>query len=223
MIAKIEGVLESIEEGKAYVRLQDPSGQGLTYEVLLPAFAAARLGGSLGQRVSLVTMYYLESQGQGSNMVPRLAGFLTKEDRQFFELFTTCKGIGPRKALRAMALDVGRLAGAIADRDAATLQTLPEIGRRTAETIVATLHGKVDRFVSAGGEGRSAGGDASGPGGGGAEVHVVGQALNVLLQLGENRVQASEWIAQAMREEDDDPVRDVQHLITKVYRVKAKQ
>ena len=93
-------------------------------------------------------------------MIPRLAGFLSVEDRAFFELFTTCKGIGNRKALRAMSLDVGQLAGAISDRDIALLQTLPDIGRRTAETIIATLHGKVDRFLNHRGFGDSMAGIA---------------------------------------------------------------
>jgi len=216
MIAGLTGVLESIQEGVARVR---PSGGGLTYHVLLPAFAAARLGGSIGQTTELYTLSFIESQGQGATMIPRLAGFLSEEDRTFFELFTTCKGIGNRKALRSMALDTGQLAAAIADRDVALLQSLPEIGRRTAETIVATLHGKVDRFVSR---------RAFAPAQAAAQGDVDGtsdtargrQALEVLLQLGENRAQAVDWIDQVMRRTDETPG-DVQALIGAVYRLKA--
>jgi len=199
--------------------LVTPPNSGMSYQVLLPGFAAARLGGGIGQTVVLFTLYYIESQGQGATMIPRLAGFLTAQDRSFFELFTTCKGIGNRKALRAMALDIGQLANAIADRDAAMLQTLPEIGRRTAETIVATLFGKVDRFISPISEDH-AGGLASNQKTLG--VTVSRHALEVLLQLGENRIQAIEWIDQVSRGSDTKAM-DVQEWVAAVYRLKGGQ
>lgn len=219
MIASIEGHLESIDEGVALVR---PTEGGLTYQVLLPAFAAARLGGSIGQKVVLSTLYFIESQGQGATMIPRLAGFLTVEDRTFFELFTTCKGIGNRKALRAMSLDIGQLAAAIADRDTALLQSLPEIGRRTAETVVATLHGKVERFFSKQAFSSSvatlSGVATQEPGG----PTVARQALEVLMQLGENRGDAVQWIDQVIANSESKPG-DVQEMVEAVYRLKASR
>lgn len=222
MIAKVQGILESLDGGSAFVRLGpagDASGGGLTYEVLLPAYVAARLGGSIGQQVTLWTLYYIESQGQGTTMVPRLAGFLTVEDQHFFELFTTCKGIGNRRALRAMALETRQLAAAIADGDVALLQSLPEIGRRTADTIVATLRGKLDRFISEaafGGGGHAAALSAGGSAPGG----VAREALEVLLQLGESRADAVGWIDQAMRS-DEASSQDAQRLIATVYRLRS--
>jgi len=216
MITRIEGVLESIEGGAALVR---PAEGGLTYQVLLTAHSAGRLGGSIGQSVVLFTLYFIESQAQGATMTPRLAGFLTDQERRFFELFTTCKGIGNRKALRAMAMDVGQLAAAISDRDAATLQSLPEIGRRTAETIVATLRGKVDPFITHGSASdplQAAGrGDAESPG-----TALAREALEVLLQLGENRNQAADWIDRALRDSDQPPG-GVQELIARVYQFRS--
>ena len=120
MIARLDGVLESVGEGAALVRVDG----GLTYEVLVPSYAEAELAGRVGEPVSLHTLYYLESQNQGATMTPRLAGFVSIEDRRFFELFTTCKGIGNRKALRAMTLGTDQIAAAIADRDVATLQSV---------------------------------------------------------------------------------------------------
>ena len=38
-------------------------------------------------------------------------------------------------------------AAAIANRDSDALTSLPEIGTRSAETIIAQLHGKVDQFL----------------------------------------------------------------------------
>jgi Holliday junction DNA helicase RuvA len=218
MIARITGLLEAIEGGSALVRV----GEGLTYQVLVPAYTAARLGASVGRTVTLHTFHFIESQGQGMTMMPRLAGFTAAQDRRFYELFTTVKGIGNKRALRAMALETGQIAGAIADRDLALLQTLPEIGRRTAETIVATLSGKVDGFVAA--ASAAAAGAEAGPGataaGAGSAGGLTRAAMEVLLRLGENRNEALAWIDQVLRDQKDHP-RDVQDLIQRVYRIKA--
>jgi Holliday junction DNA helicase RuvA len=218
MIARITGILEGVEGGAALVRV----GDGVTYQVLVPAYTAGRLGGSIGRTITLHTYYFIESQGQGMTMIPRLAGFQSEQDRRFYELFTTVKGIGNKRALRAMALEAGQIAAAIADRDLALLQTLPEVGRRTAETVVATLSGKVDAFLTPASHPASAG-----PGSAAAESGVTGgaggmarAAMEVLLQLGENRTEALAWIDQALRDEKDRP-RDVQDLIQRVYRIKA--
>ncbi len=213
MISRIDGILEAIEGERALVRL----GGGLTLEVLLPAFAASRLGG-LGQPVTLHTLTFFESHNQGATMLPRLAGFPSPQDRAFFELFTTCKGIGMRRALRAMALSPGQIAAAIADRDLATLQSLPEVGKRTAETIAVTLKGKVDRFVSEAAYPRDAAA-GSGPGPDPPRTPIAREALEVLLQLGEKRTDAMLWIDQALT--DEQPPRDAQALVTAVYRLKA--
>ncbi len=241
MIARIAGYLDAVEGGMALVRMPvgdgavaGESGCAFTYEVLLPAFAAARLSRNIGQRIMLHTLYYLEGQNQGASMLPRLVGFLTIEDRQFYELFTTCKGIGHRKALRAMTLSTDVIAAAIADRDLDLLQSLPEIGRRTAETIVATLRGKVDRFVAtatyptpqrngaaAGSEAEVDAALASGPAG---QSNVAREALKVLLQLGETRADAVRWIDQALVAAEDggqDRPKSAEELIARVYQIKS--
>ncbi len=215
MIARIKGILEAVDESSVWIAVVG----GLTYEVLVPAYAAARLGGRIGQAIELHTLHYLESQNQGAALLPRLAGFLTVEDRRFFELFTTCKGIGNRRALRVMTLETAQIAAAIAGRDLATLQSLPEIGRRTAETIVATLHDKVDSFAGAS---AFAAADTSGVGGEGGAVSVndmAREALELLVHLGENRTQSIQWIDQAMR--SDEKYEDVQTLISRAYLIKG--
>lgn len=145
---------------------------GLVYEVLVPASDAALLSAHVGQEVEFHTLHYLEGQGQGSSYWPRLVGFRTAADREFFELFTTVKGIGTRKALRALQAPFGRVAQAVAARDLGFLTALPEIGRKTAETIVVELRGKVERFAMRGPGattgGANGGGAASGPAAGAA-------------------------------------------------------
>ena len=206
MISKIEGTLESLNHASALIS----PGNGLTYEVLLSSYAAARLGGQVGRNVSLQTVHYLEGSSHGGNLIPRLAGFLTDSDRQFFQLFTSVKGIGAKKALKALALSSAQVSAAIADRDLKTLQSLPEIGRRMAETIVATLHGKVDRFLEA--DGAAGAGESPSPT---AARTPARQALEILLQLGENRLAASQWVDAVLQKSPnlDDATQIVQEAL----------
>jgi len=144
MIARIEGTLTGVEGDAALIYTEG----GLTYEVLLPAFTVHRLAAQTDQPVTLHTLQFLESQNQGASFIPRLAGFLTAQDKAFYELLVTAKGIGYRRALRAMTISTPQIAAAIADRDIATLQTLPEIGKRTAENLTVNLRDKVERFAT---------------------------------------------------------------------------
>jgi len=211
MIARLTGRLEGVANGKALVAV----GDGVVYEVLLPAFAVSRLGGDIGRAVTLHTLQFLEGTAQGATMFPRLAGFLTADDKAFFELFVTVKGIGHRKALRALALPAGQIAAAIEDRDVKLLQTLPEVGKRTAETIAVTLKDKVGGFVTAASyPGRGEGGAPPAPSSG-----IAREALEVLMQLGENRRDAVQWIDQVLAGED--PPGDAQAVVQAVYRLKG--
>ncbi|HEX8877771.1 MAG TPA: Holliday junction branch migration protein RuvA [Phycisphaerales bacterium] len=145
MISRLTGKLESLEPDAAHIASADGS---FAREVLIPAYVAPHLAARVGQSVTLITMEYLEGQGQGTSFIPRLIGFQSARDRDFFDLFTTVKGIGNRKALRAMAIEPAQIARAIAERNAGALVKLPEIGKRLAETIIAELSGKVEPYLS---------------------------------------------------------------------------
>jgi Holliday junction DNA helicase RuvA len=143
MIARLGGQLVQCDRQSVLVLHQS----GLTYELLIPTFLLQSLSNQIDQPVYFITYHYLEGIGQGTHFVPRLIGFLTVRQREFFELFTTVSGIGNRKALRAMALDPATIATSIASRDAKALTQLPEIGKKLAELIIAELHDKVTPFV----------------------------------------------------------------------------
>jgi Holliday junction DNA helicase RuvA len=142
MLSRIQGVLLSVQDGTAEVRCGDAC-----YEILVPACDGLRLSASLGETIEFHTLQYLESHGQGASYLPRLIGFASRADRAFFQLFTTVKGLGNRKALRALQLPFARIAEAIAEKDLDLLVSLPEIGQRTAQAIVTDLAERVDRFV----------------------------------------------------------------------------
>ena len=142
MITRLRGKLVAVDEGKVMVAVE-----AITYELLIPAADVERLLDRISQQIELHTMHYFEGQSQGSSFIPRLIGFSSDRDRDFFQLFTTVKGIGNRKALRALIRPFGEIASAIANKDATALVSLPEIGKRSAETIIAELSGKIDLFI----------------------------------------------------------------------------
>ena len=59
------------------------------------------LSEAVGSRIEFHTLHLMESHAQGASFVPRLMGFRSAQQRAFFELLTTVKGLGSRKALRA--------------------------------------------------------------------------------------------------------------------------
>lgn len=149
MLARLTGSLESLSANTA---LLAPEGTpGIAYELLLPAYLADKLAASNAahshEQLTLHTLQYLESQNQGASFIPRLLGFASSHEREFFELLTTVKGLGNKRALRAMAMEPHAIARAISERDSRFLQTLPEIGPKLAELIVHELKSKVDRFL----------------------------------------------------------------------------
>lgn len=163
MITRIDGILERAGEGTVHVRVGD-----VVYELLVPACDEAEWMSSVGAKASLHTLHYLESQGQGASFWPRLIGFREPGDRDFFDLFTSVKGIGMRRALRSIAIPPARIAEAIVVRDTALLMSLPEIGKKTAETMVLELRDKVTSFAMRASDLGGAGGASVGAGSDGA-------------------------------------------------------
>ena len=205
MIARITGRLEEVRDGAALV----DAGAGLWYEVLVPACEADRLSRRVGQDVVLHTIHYVEGDPGRGSLQPRLVGFATEADRDFFRLFTTVKGVGVRRALRALVRPPAEVAAAIANKDARFLVALPEVGKRTAEQIIAELSGRVDEFAG-----------PAAPAGAAELSAAAGEALAVLVQLGERRADAAELVGRvlAVAPELDSPEDIIQH----VYRLKAR-
>jgi Holliday junction DNA helicase RuvA len=142
MISALTGELHQVDDDRIHLQVGP-----MLCELLVPAADVGTLRMQIGQEMTFHTVFYLEGDSSGGNIEPRLVGFLRPEDRSFFQLFITVKGIGPKKALRALILPVGQIAQAIESKDARALCELPQIGKRMAELIVAELAGKVERFA----------------------------------------------------------------------------
>jgi len=197
MITRLEATLEGITRDGIPALTLAPTGlTGVALEALVPAYLADRLEGREGRAVTLHTRTILEGQAQGTSFVPRLIGFGSRDERAFFECFTSVKGLGARRALRALAAEPGAIAAMIIAKDAKGLTKLPEIGKRLAETMIAELSGKVERFA----------GDAiieHAPGArAGREPDVAPgaptEAVAALVALGEQRAEATRKVELAL-------------------------
>ena len=211
MISRITGRLQRLSEGEALIDL----GTGVCYDVHVPACDCERIERLTGQDVTLHTIHYLEGDPARGNLLPRLVGFLAEADREFFRVFTTVKGIGIRKALRALARPVSEVAAAIVAKDVRLLKNLPEIGPRMAERLVTELQDKVAAYA----------GEASATAAGSAAGSAIklpdcaSEAVSVLVQLGERRNDAIALVERvlAVAPEAASP----EAIIQAVYRLKG--
>ncbi|HRP62626.1 MAG TPA: helix-hairpin-helix domain-containing protein [Phycisphaerales bacterium] len=207
MISRLEGELIAVAPGRVELRCAH-----IAYELLVPACDVQRLATMIGETVEFHTLHYLEGQGQGASYLPRLIGFASPDDRAFFELFTTVKGLGNRKALRALELPFTDIAAAIASRDADLLVSLPEIGKRTAETIIVELSGKVDRFVEVK-HVRNGTTEVQG-----ATAALIRDAVGVLVQLGEAKLTARHLVERALAA--DPQLNSPDQVVAAAFRLK---
>lgn len=141
MIARISGKV--IEKGTNYLII---GVGGISYEVFLPATVMQRLDENIASddTISLITYHYFHVEP--SKSTPMLIGFLNEIEKEFFEVFITVSGIGPRAALKALNQPISLIARAIDEADTNFLKSLPGIGQQKAREIVAKLQNKVGKF-----------------------------------------------------------------------------
>lgn len=160
---------------------------GLGYEVAVPLGVYEGLP-AVGNEVSLCTHLVVKEDDW------QLFGFATPRDRRIFRALLEAKGVGPALALALMsALNSDRLVRAIREKDVATLQTVPRVGRKKAEQLVLDLADKLDDVVITEGP-------TGAPLRGNAE-----DAIRGLVSLGYSRIDAEK----AVRAAGGDSVADI--------------
>ncbi|HBK81393.1 MAG TPA: hypothetical protein DDZ83_17295 [Nitrospinae bacterium] len=138
MIRRLSGEIVEIFDESIAVR----TGAGLCYEALVGTYALPELQALMDARepVELHTHHYLEGNAaSGQSLIPRLVGFLTPAERDFFLRFIKVPGISTRSGIRAMGLPPERIAAAVVARDMGTLTRLQGIGKKKAEQIISHL------------------------------------------------------------------------------------
>jgi Holliday junction DNA helicase RuvA len=117
--------------------------------------------GGVGYRlsVSAETLRHVPAAGQEAmlhaHLVVRddalaLYGFATEEERELFLMLLAVQSVGPKVALAVLSGGPPReILAALAAGDAARLQAVPGIGKRTAERIIVELREKVGATLPA--------------------------------------------------------------------------
>ncbi|MHC5060061.1 MAG: Holliday junction branch migration protein RuvA [Planctomycetota bacterium] len=204
MIAQIEGKLVSLGTDKGLVQVGD-----ICYEVLLPGYAVKALGGKIGADVTLCTMEYYEGTPGGGNLIPRLVGFLSQGEKDFFAKYTSVKGMGIKKGLKSLTVPIATIADAVEAGDEKLLLSLPAVGKRFAQLIIAELKGKLGDFAI--------GAEVASKAGAGFQTFQV-EAMEILVAWGEKRAEAMELIDLACRKHPD--IKSAEELVPLVYRIK---
>lgn len=207
MITRIKGNLTSIRDDDATLSVGN-----FDYQVLIPDFVRRQLQGRLQSEISLHTVHYLEGNSTQGKLTPRLVGFLSEVEREFFEMFCSVDGVGVRKALRAMVRPVQEVAALIADQNAKGLAALPGIGPSTAERIIAKLRRKMCKFALM--TQRQSTAVES------AQPDVVDEAFQMLTQLGHNESESRQLLDETLATQEK--FKDVDALMHAIYETRNR-
>jgi holliday junction DNA helicase RuvA len=216
VITQVRGLLRALGEEELTLDV-DP----YEIELLIPEHTRRHLQGHVGEMVTLHTIFYIEGNTMGGRMNPRMVGFTSPIDREFFEIFCSVDGVGVRKALRAMVRPVRELARTIQDQDVKVLATLPGIGEAMAERIVAKLRRKVGKFALI--VGKPAEEAAAGVGSNGApdnaEPDVIRDTYAALISVGHTESQARQAIDRVLA--GKKKYKSVADMLVAIYETRA--
>ena len=205
MIARIEGKLLSLDQDNGLLQV----GQ-VCYEVMLAGYAVNQLSGQVGSDITLCTMEYYEGTPGRGNLIPKMIGFLSDGEREFFSRYISVKGMGIKKGLKSLTMPISTIAHAVETGDEKMLLALPAVGKRLAQLIIAELKGKLEAFAIDQSPAVSAAG-------GEFESFQV-EAMEILIAWGEKRNEVMELIRIACEKHPD--IKSAEELVPLVYRIK---
>ena len=133
MIASLSGTVQKIESGSLVVLVGS-----IGVRVFVPRTVLEDVGG-VGRRLMLHTHLLVREDSL------TLFGFESEDDLQLFEVLLGVNGVGPKVALAILgSLSPELLKSAVLREEAAVLQRVPGIGKKTAERIMFHLRDKLD-------------------------------------------------------------------------------
>ncbi len=149
---------------------------GVGYRLLATPAAVRKADGA--DEVALETHLHVREDAL------QLFGFADAAEREIFELLLGVSGVGPKVALAIVSgYAPGELRRAIVRDDAALFQTIPGIGKKTAQRVVLELREKIAPLSA-----------VEAPHLGGGDGHVV--ARDALVELGYSVAEAEERLAE---------------------------
>jgi len=177
MISRVSGKVAA----RSIDRVEIMTAGGVAYEAHIP-LSVVEILPKVGEEISLPTHVVVKDDGW------QLFAFSSEMERRLFRKLLTANGVGPALALGMLsALSARRLIRALREKDIATLQGVPRVGRKTAERMVLDLGDKLDDVI----EGEDVPGDAPRTGGG-------EDAIRALISLGYSQHDAERGVRAAL-------------------------
>lgn len=162
--------------------------QGVGYEVFIPLTAYYQLP-ECGATIALFIHTHLREESL------KLFGFLNAEEKQMFELLIRISKVGPKIALAILSgMTAQDLTQAVFNNDISTLNTIPGVGRKTAERLALELKDKLSEMNLQPQTTAAATGNAPGNG-------LRDDAVSALVNLGYKKAQAEQALRKVWRDE----------------------
>ncbi len=186
---------------------------------LTPALATVEAGGvGYGLNISLTTysaiqgkrevkLYVFESIREDAHV---LYGFVTKKEREMFELLISVSGVGPNTArMMLSSMTVSELCSAISRGDERLIKGIKGIGKMTAQRIIVDLRDKIVALGIA--DEIPAGGTVQAP----VDSGVRDEAVAALTMLGFAPAPTQKVVVAIMAEQPGLPVEQVVKMALK--------
>ena len=197
MIEYIKGELTELSPAMATV---EAAGVGYGLNISLTTFSAIQ-----GKKEE--KLYVYESIREDAHV---LFGFVSKKEREMFELLITVSGVGPNTArMMLSSMSVAELCNAISRGDERLIKGIKGIGKMTAQRIIVDLR---DKIVALGiTDEIPAGGTMAAP----VNNAVKDEAVRALTMLGFAPAPTQKVVVAILTEQPDLPVEQVVKLALK--------
>lgn len=191
MIEYIKGELAELTPALATV---EAAGVGYGLNISLTTYSAI-------QGKKDVKLYVFESIREDAHV---LYGFVSKKEREMFELLITVSGVGPNTArMMLSSMSVAELCNAISRGDERLIKGIKGIGKMTAQRIIVDLR---DKIVALGiTDEIPAGGSVQSP----VDTAVRDEAVAALTMLGFAPAPTQKVVIQILQEQPTLPVEQV--------------
>jgi len=133
MLATIEGNVTQILEDSLVINVS-----GIGFQVFVPAYLSR--SAELHKSMALFTHLIVREDAL------TLYGFSTQEEKEMFGLLLGTNGVGPRTALMVLStLSLDLIKDSVIQENSEIFNRVPGIGKKTAQSIVLQLQGKISK------------------------------------------------------------------------------
>ena len=197
MIEYIKGELADLSPAMAVV---EAGGVGYAINISLNTYSAI-------QGKKAVKLYAFEAIREDAHV---LYGFVSKKERELFQLLITVSGIGPNTARMVLSsMSPSELCNSISTGNEKLIKGIKGIGLKTAQRIIVDLRDKIVTLGIA--EEIPAGGSIQSP----VNNQVKDEAVSALTMLGFSPAPSQKVVVSILQERPDAPVEEVIKLALK--------